>query len=119
MREQQITGIILAATEMGGMGDDYFERKTRHLLPIAEKPLLIQHLIETVDNCKQIGEKHIIIEEKVEENGRIKPCEEVYKSVFGDRVGPRIIFTSTKLNIRLHLFIGCIPVVHPMFFFPF
>lgn len=89
MREQQITAIILAATEMGGMGDDYFERKTRHLLPIADKPL-IQHLIETVDKCKQIGEKHIIIEEKVEENGKIEPCEEVYKSVFGDRVGDDI-----------------------------
>jgi len=74
---------------MGGMGDDYFERKTRHLLPIADKPL-IQHLIETVDKCKQIGEKHIIIEEKVEENGKIEPCEEVYKSVFGDRVGDDI-----------------------------
>ena len=41
-----MTAIILAATEMGGMGRDYFENKTRHLLPLANKPL-IQHLIET------------------------------------------------------------------------
>nr|AAU84271.1 glucose-1-phosphate thymidylyltransferase [uncultured archaeon GZfos9C4] len=87
MPEQQLTAIILAATERGGMGDDYFENKTRHLLPLADKPL-IQHLIETVGKCTQIGKKHIIIEEKVEENEKIKPCEESYKVIpkFGDRI---------------------------------
>jgi CTP:molybdopterin cytidylyltransferase MocA len=68
MQEQQITAIILAATEMGGMGNDYFENKTRHLLPLADKPL-IQHLIETVDKLEGVVKKYtIIIEEKVEEN---------------------------------------------------
>ena len=87
MPEQQITAVILAATERGGMGDDYFENKTRHLLPLAGKPL-IQHLIETVDKCERIGRKHIIIEEKVQENEKIKPCEESYKAIrkFGDRI---------------------------------
>jgi len=90
MQEQQITAIILAATEMGGMGNDYFENKTRHLLPIADKPL-IQHLIETVDKLEGVVKKYIIIvEEKVEENEKKKPCEEVYNSIFGDRIGKDI-----------------------------
>ena len=67
------------------MGDDYFENKTRHLLPLAGKPL-IQHLIETVDKCEKIGKKRIIIEEKVEENEKKKPCEESYKAIFGKRI---------------------------------
>jgi len=89
MPEQQLTAIILAATEMGGMGDDYFENKTRHLLPLADKPL-IQHLIETLDKDKRIGKKYIKIEEKVEKNGRKKPCEEVYNLIFGDLIGDDI-----------------------------
>ena len=72
------------------MGDDYFENKTRHLLPIADKPL-IQHLIETVDEVEGVGKKYtIIIEEKVEENKKRKPCEEVYKWIFRDRIGKDI-----------------------------
>ena len=89
MPEQQITAVILAATERGGMGSDYFENKTRHLLPLAGKPL-IQHLIETADKCEGIGKKRIIIEETVEQNEKKKPCEEVYKSIFGDRIGKDI-----------------------------
>ena len=90
MQEQQLTAIILAATERGGMGDDYFENKTRHLLPIADKPL-IQHLIETVDEVEGVGKKYtLIIEEKVEENEKRKPCEEVYKWIFRDRIGKDI-----------------------------
>ena len=77
MQQRQITVIILAATEMGGMGNDYFENKTRHLLPLANKPL-IQHLIETVDKVEGVVKKYtIIIEEKVEENEKKKPCEDV------------------------------------------
>ena len=88
MPEQQITAVILAATERGGMGSDYFENKTRHLLPLAGKPL-IQHLIETADKCEEIGKKRIIIEEKVEQNEKEKPCEETYKALpeFGKRIG--------------------------------
>ena len=71
------------------MGGDYFENKTRHLLPLADKPL-IQHLIETADKCERIGKKRIIIEKKVEENEKRKPCEEVYNSIFGDRIGDDI-----------------------------
>ena len=72
------------------MGDDYFENKTRHLLPIADKPL-IQHLIETVDEVEGVGKKYtLIIEEKVEENEKRKPCEEVYKWIFRDRIGKDI-----------------------------
>lgn len=81
--------IILAATEIGGMGHDYFEKKTRHLLPLANKPL-IQHLIETTDKCRQTGKKYIIIEERVEENERKKPSEEVYNLIFGERIGKDI-----------------------------
>ena len=93
MQDQQMTTIILAAIELGGMGSDYFENKTRHLLPIANKPL-IQHLIEAVDKTfdkrDRIGKKYIVIEEKVEKNEKIKPCEEVYNSIFGDRIGDDI-----------------------------
>ena len=75
MQDQQMTTIILAAIELGGMGSDYFENKTRHLLPIANKPL-IHHLIDAVDKTFDerdlIGKKYIVIEEKVEENEKIK-----------------------------------------------
>lgn len=89
MQDQQITAIILAATETQGMGDDYFENKTRHLLPIANKPL-IQHLIETIDKCKGVGKKYILIEEKREEEEREKTCDVNYNLVFGERIGQDI-----------------------------
>ncbi len=89
MQDQQITAIILAATETQGMGNDYFENKTRHLLPIANKPL-IQHLIETIDKCKGVGKKYILIEEKREEEEREKTCDVNYNLVFGERIGQDI-----------------------------
>ena len=75
------------------MGNDYFENRTRHLLPLANKTL-VQHLIETVDKCTQIGRKHIIIEEKVEENEKKKPCEESYKAIFRERIGDDVVLVG-------------------------
>ena len=70
---------------MGGMGDDYFENKTRHLLPIAGKPL-IKHLVETVDSYKDMLNRYvIIIEKKIEGNNKKTPYEEVYNSIFRGR----------------------------------
>lgn len=80
MSDQKLTAIILAATEQGGMGSNYFENKTRHLLPIANKPL-IQHLIETTDECEQIKKKYIIIEEIIENSEKKNPSKEVYNSI--------------------------------------
>ena len=90
MQDQQITTIILAGREMGGMGNDYFENKTRHLLPIANKPL-IQQLIETLDNCKSVDEKYILLDEKAGLEEREKPSEEFYNLIFGKRIGDDII----------------------------
>ena len=96
MRDQRITAIILAATEMGGMGNDYFECKTRHLLPIADKTL-IQHLIETVDKLEDVRTNYtIILEEKVDKNEKKKPCEDVYKSLFKNRIDDDIKLVGQK-----------------------
>lgn len=86
MQDKQITALILAGTEKGGMNDDYFENKTRHILPIANKSL-IQNLVETLDKIGHIGTVHIKIEEKIENNEKKKPCEKEYKSIFGDLIG--------------------------------
>ena len=86
MHSKQITALVLAGTEKGGMDGDYFENKTRHVLPIANKPL-IQHLIETLYKDERIGDKYIKIEEKIENNEKKKPSEEVYKLIFGNLIG--------------------------------
>lgn len=100
---KKMTAVILAATEKGGMGDDYFENKTRHLIPIAGKPL-IQHLIETADECEQIRDKYIITEEKVEGDERRKPSEEVYNSIFGKRIGNGIGLIGEDLLTQVGTF---------------
>jgi NDP-sugar pyrophosphorylase family protein len=68
------------------MDDDYFENKTRHVLPIANKSL-IKYLIETLYKDERIGDKYIKIEEKIENNEKKKPSEEVYKLIFGNLIG--------------------------------
>ena len=81
-----LNSIILAATENGGMGDDFFENKTRHTLPIVDMPLIC-HLMNTIDLEKRIKNKYIIIGEKLEDFEKLKPCEVTYKSIFSDRIG--------------------------------
>ena len=89
MSTQCLNAIVLAATEVGGMGDDYFENKTRHTLPIADKPL-IYHLIKVLDEDERINSKFIVIGEKIIDFEKIKPCEKTYESIFRNRIGDDI-----------------------------
>jgi len=81
-----ITAVILAATELGGMGMDYFENRTRHLIPVVDNPLVF-HLIDSMIFNKKIRKINIIIEEHVEGFERKKPCETSYKDAINSKYG--------------------------------
>jgi hypothetical protein len=104
MDDRNVTVAILAATEAGGMGPDYFENKTRHLLPIAGKPF-IKYIIEVLDENDQIGKKYIIIQEKLLPSFEaIKPCEETYNAISGNRINNDIFIAGQNIMTSLGTF---------------
>jgi NDP-sugar pyrophosphorylase family protein len=84
--QEAITSVILAATDQSGMGPDYFENKTRHILQVADKPL-ISHLVDTLDKDKRIGDKYFVIEERITNFQRKMTCESSYREIFKNRIG--------------------------------
>ena len=103
MGQGAITSVILAAMEPGGMGPDYFENKTRHILPAGDKPL-ISHLIDTLDNSGKIGDKYIIIEERIIDFERKMTCESSYKQLFNKRINRDIYLFGQDPLTRLGTF---------------
>jgi NDP-sugar pyrophosphorylase family protein len=81
--EGEITAVILAATEQGGMGEESFDNKTRHLIPQNDKPIIF-HLLDTLLSNSQIKKVHIIVEERIDNFNRIWPCGENYEKIIDD-----------------------------------
>lgn len=77
--KEGLGAIILAATEFGAMGDDYFEGKTRHLLPFGEKSL-IQYQVECLHNIG-IRDITIVIDEKIKNYKNFSACLDLYKGM--------------------------------------
>lgn len=81
-----MTAVILAATELGGMGMDYFENRTRHLIPIIDNPLIF-HLIDSIIFNEKIEKIYIIIEEHVDGFEKKMPCKKSYDDIINFKYG--------------------------------